>query len=62
MRGNTIGAAATVVRQMTSSQSPDERPLVRPLFALLVCAGYVYAAFFLFFMFRTIILPEYFAR
>jgi hypothetical protein len=47
---------------MTSSQSPDERPLVRPLFALLVCAGYVYAAFFLFFMFRTIILPEYFAR
>jgi hypothetical protein len=47
---------------MTPSQSPDERPFSRPVFVLLVCAGYAYAAFFFLFMFRTILLPEYFAR
>jgi hypothetical protein len=45
-----------------SPQPPDERPLWRPLFVILLCTGYVFVAFFFFFMFRTILLPEYFAR
>jgi hypothetical protein len=29
-----------------SSRPPDRRPLLRPLFVILLCTGYVYVAFF----------------
>jgi hypothetical protein len=32
------------------------------LFVILLCTGYLYVAFFFFFMFRTILLPEHYAR
>jgi hypothetical protein len=48
--------------EAVSSQPPDERPLLRPLFVILLCTGYLYVAFFFFLMFRTILLPEHFAR
>jgi hypothetical protein len=41
-----------------SSQPPDQRPLLRPLFVILLCTGYVYVPFFFFLMFRTILLPD----
>jgi hypothetical protein len=47
---------------MTPSQSPNERPLMRPVYVLLLCAGYAYVAFFFLFIFRTILFPEYFQR
>jgi hypothetical protein len=36
----------------TSDQS--ESPLAKPLFATLICAGYVYLAVFFYFMFNNI--------
>jgi hypothetical protein len=45
-----------------TSDSPEARPLMRPVYALLLCAGYVYVIFFFLFMFRTILFPDYFPR
>jgi hypothetical protein len=43
-----------------TSQSPDERSARRVLFAISLCAAFVYVAFFYFFMFRTVLLPSLF--
>jgi hypothetical protein len=34
--------------------------LLRMVFGILLCAGYVYVVFFFFFMFRTVFWPAYF--
>jgi hypothetical protein len=41
-----------------TSRSPDQRSATRALFAILLCAGFVYVAFF--FMFRTVLFPNLF--
>jgi hypothetical protein len=43
---------------MMAPEIPDERPLVRPVFLILVCAGYVSVVFLFFLMFRTVIFPS----
>jgi hypothetical protein len=43
-----------------TSQSPDQRSARRALFAILLCAGFVYVAFFYFFMFRKVLFPNLF--
>jgi hypothetical protein len=43
-----------------TSQSPDQRSAMRALFAILLCTGFVYVAFFYFFMFRTVLFPDLF--
>ena len=46
--------------QMIESQSPDQRSAVRVIFAILLCAGFVYVVFFFFLMFRTVLFPDLF--
>jgi hypothetical protein len=43
-----------------TSQSPDQGSAMRALFAILLCAGFVYVAFFFFLMFRTVLFPDLF--
>jgi hypothetical protein len=45
---------------MIPPQSPDRGPLMRLLFAILLCAGFLYVAFFFFLMFRTVLFPDLF--
>jgi hypothetical protein len=52
----------SAVRTPMTSDNAEERPLMPAVYVLLLCAGYVYVAFFFLFMFRTILFPEYFRR
>jgi hypothetical protein len=47
---------------MMSENSTINQDMLRTVFGILLCAGYVYVVFFLFFMFRTVFWPAYFAR
>jgi hypothetical protein len=47
---------------MIPESSTVSQNALRTVFGILLCAGYVYVVFFLFFMFRTVFWPAYFAR
>jgi hypothetical protein len=48
--------------QMSPPNPSFSQNLLRTVFGVLLCAGYVYVVFFFFFMFRTVLWPSYFAR
>jgi hypothetical protein len=43
-----------------TSESAFQLLAMRALFAILLCAGFVYVAFFFFLMFRTLLFPDLF--
>jgi hypothetical protein len=51
-----------IPRPTTPHRSFDDRPLLQPLFVFLLFTGYVYVAYFFFFMFRTVLFPDYFGH
>jgi hypothetical protein len=63
---NSYGDMGRVKKRKATQMSPPNPSLsqniLRTVFGVLLCVGYVYVVFFFFLMFRTVLWPSYFAH